>query len=128
MKATPYPGFGILLVDDEQAWLKSFSLTLKSRAGINNIVMCQDSREVMGLLDRGVIGLVLLDLTMPHLSGETLLQQIAETHPEIMTIIVSGMNQLETAVRCMKLGAFGGRSGPSGCWSCIRNSAPCPTA
>ena len=106
MKATPYPSFGILLVDDEQAWLKSFSLTLKSRAGINNVLMCQDSREVMGLLDRGGIGLVLLDLTMPHLSGEALLQQIAETHPEIMTIIVSGMNQLETAVHCMKLGAF----------------------
>lgn len=106
MKATPYPSFGILLVDDEPAWLKSFSLTLKSRAGINNSLMCQDSREVMGLLDRGGIGLVLLDLTMPHLSGEALLQQIAETHPEIMTIIVSGMNQLETAVACMKLGAF----------------------
>lgn len=106
MKSTPYPGFSILIVDDEPAWLKSFSLTLKSCAGINNIVMCQDSRQVMGLLDKGGIGLVLLDLTMPHLSGEALLQQIGESHPEIMTIIVSGMNQLETAVRCMKLGGF----------------------
>ena len=106
MKTTAYPGFSILLVDDEPAWLKSFSLTLKSCAGINNVLMCQDSRQVMGLLDKGGIGLVLLDLTMPHLSGESLLQQIAESRPEIMTIIVSGMNQLETAVRCMKLGAF----------------------
>ncbi|HBA89958.1 MAG TPA: two-component system response regulator [Geobacter sp.] len=103
---TTYPGFGILLVDDEPAWLRSFSLTLKSCAGINNIIMCQDGREVMELLDQGNIGLVLLDLTMPQLSGEQLLQQIGETHPEIMTIIVSGMNQLETAVACMKLGAF----------------------
>ena len=43
---------------------------------------------------------------MPQPCGETLLQQIGESHPGIMTIIVSGMNQLETAVRCMKLGAF----------------------
>ncbi len=106
MKTTPYPGFGILLVDDEPAWLKSFSLTLKSCAGINNLHTCQDSREALALLDQGDIGLVLLDLTMPHLSGEALLAKIAETHPEIMTIIVSGMNQLETAVSCMKLGAF----------------------
>ncbi|WP_298436621.1 sigma-54 dependent transcriptional regulator [Geobacter sp.] len=106
MKTTTYPDFGILLVDDEPAWLKSFSLTLRSCAGINNVHMCQDSREVMGLLDKGEIGLVLLDLTMPHLSGESLLQQIGESHPAIMTIIVSGLNQLETAVRCMKLGAF----------------------
>lgn len=106
MKTIRYPDFGILLVDDELAWLNSLSLTLKSCAGINNLLVCQDSREVMGLLDRGGIGLVLLDLTMPHLSGEALLQQIGEAHPEIMTIIVSGLNQLETAVCCMKLGAF----------------------
>src|SRR6185369_8649876 len=101
---TQYPGFGILLVDDEPAWLKSFALTLKSLAGINNLHTCQDSREVMAQLAKGDIGLVLLDLTMPHLSGESLLAQIGESHPEIMTIIISGMNQLETAVSCMKLG------------------------
>jgi len=106
MKSTAYPGFGILIVDDEIAWLRSFSLTLKSCAGIDNVVKCQDGREVMGILDQGEIGLVLLDLTMPHTSGEALLQQIGESHPEIMTIVISGLNQLATAVACMKLGAF----------------------
>jgi len=101
-----YPEFGMLLVDDEPAWLKSLSLSLKSCAGLNNIVTCQDSRQVMDLLGRGGIGLVLLDLTMPLLSGEELLRQIGERYPEITTIVVSGLNQLETAVRCMKLGAF----------------------
>ena len=106
MNQSAYPTFEILLVDDEPAWLKSLSLTLRSCAGLTNIVTCQDSREVMALLDRGGIGLVLLDLTMPHLSGEELLKQIGERHPEISAIVVSGLNQLETAVRCMRLGAF----------------------
>jgi DNA-binding NtrC family response regulator len=99
------PHFAILLVDDEPAWLRSVSLTL-ARAGINNILTCSDSREVPAILARGEVRLVLLDLTMPHLSGEALLTLIAERHPELLTIVVSGMNQLETAVRCMKLGAF----------------------
>jgi len=106
MTQSAYPSFQILLVDDEPAWLRSLSLTLKSLAGLNNIVTCDDSRQVMPLLEAGGIGLVLLDLTMPHLSGEELLQKIGESHPEITTIVVSGLNQLETAVRCMKLGAF----------------------
>jgi len=101
-----YPAFGILLVDDEPAWLNSLSLTLKSCGGLTNISSCQDSRQVIGLLDQGGIGLVLLDLTMPFLSGEELLKQIGEQHPEVTAIVVSGLNQLETAVRCMKLGAF----------------------
>ena len=70
MNQQTYPAFGILLVDDEPAWLKSLSLTLRSCAGLSNISTCQDSRQVMGLLDQGGIGLVLLDLTMPFLSGE----------------------------------------------------------
>ncbi|HZV81897.1 MAG TPA: sigma-54 dependent transcriptional regulator [Geobacteraceae bacterium] len=106
MNQQTYPAFGILLVDDEPAWLKSLSLTLKSCAGLTNISTCQDSRQVMGLLDGGGVGLVLLDLTMPHLPGEELLRQIGERHPEVTAIVVSGLNQLETAVRCMKLGAF----------------------
>ncbi len=100
-----YPAYAILLVDDEPAWLRSLSLTLE-RAGITNVITCQDSREVEHVLVEHGAGLVLLDLTMPHLSGEELLAHIGERHPEVTTIVVSGMNQLEDAVRCVKLGAF----------------------
>lgn len=106
MNTNKYPGFGILLVDDEADWLSSLSLTLESCAGISNLTTCNDSRNVMDFLDRGGFRLVLLDLTMPHISGKALLKQISEEHPEIAIIIISGMNQLETAVSCMKLGAF----------------------
>lgn len=101
-----YPAFKILLVDDEPDWLGSLALTLEARAGLSNLVTCDDSRRVMELLDQGEIGLVVLDLTMPHLSGEALLKELAERHPEVTAIVLSGLNQLETAVRCMKLGAF----------------------
>ncbi len=101
-----YPAFGILLVDDEPAWLRSVALTLERSAGISNIRSCQDSRQVMGLLAEGGVGLVLLDLTMPYLSGEELLGMIAEQYPEVTCIVISGLNQVETAVKCIKLGAF----------------------
>lgn len=106
MSENLYPQFCILLVDDEPAWLRSLSLTLERSAGITNILTCQESRDVADILDRNKVGLILLDLTMPHMSGEELLATISEQHPETATIVISGMNQLETAVRCMKLGAF----------------------
>jgi len=101
-----HPSFAVLLVDDEAGWLHTMSLSLERSAGVTNVLTCQDSREVMGLLARQEVGLVLLDLTMPHVSGEELLGQIAEEHPEVAVIIISGLNQLETAVRCMQAGAF----------------------
>src|SRR5512133_1088017 len=106
MNSSLYPHFGILLVDDEPAWLRSLSLTLERSAGITSIPTCDDSRQVLDLLQEHEIGLVLLDRTMPHLSGEDLLARIGERHPETAVIIISGMNQIESAVACIKLGAF----------------------
>ena len=106
MTPTYYPSFTVLLVDDEPAWLHSLALTLERSAGITNLQTCSDSRQVMEILDHSSVGLILLDLTMPHLSGEQLLAQIAERHPETTVIVISGLNQVEAAVQCIKLGAF----------------------
>jgi DNA-binding NtrC family response regulator len=106
MNETLYPPFGILLVDDEPAWLLSLSITLERCAGITNIATCEESRDVMGILGAKDVGIVLLDLTMPGLSGTDLLARITEEHPGVIVIVISGMNQLETAVGCMQAGAF----------------------
>ncbi len=100
-----YPPLPILLVDDEEAWLRTMSLTLKGTLGFNNIIRCSDSRDVMNILADQDVGLILLDLTMPYLSGEDLLQMIVQEFPEIPVIILSGLNQLEIAVRCIQMGA-----------------------
>jgi len=95
----------VLVVDDEEAWLRSLGMALTMAGGIK-VRRCSDSRKVMDELARHPIGLVLLDLNMPHLSGEQLLPQIVEHHPEIPVIVISGLNQIETAVACMRHGAF----------------------
>jgi DNA-binding NtrC family response regulator len=43
---------------------------------------------------------------MPHVSGEELLPVINADFPEIPVIIITGANDVETAVKCMKHGAF----------------------
>lgn len=96
----------ILLVDDEHAWLHSMSLTLDSQAGFDNIVLCTESAQVEQLVNQNDFSLVLLDLTMPQPTGEELLSVLQETHPELPVIILSGINQLERAVQCMRMGAF----------------------
>lgn len=106
MNEAVYPSFGILMVDDEASWLHTLSLSLERSAGITNLIACQDSRQVMDLMATHEIGVVLLDLTMPHVSGEELLGSLNEQFPEVSVIVISGLNQLETAVRCVQAGAF----------------------
>lgn len=100
-----FPVQPVLLVDDEDSWLNSFSLKLRS-AGINNIQTCNDSRQTMAIMTSQPISALVLDLTMPHLSGEELLPLVVENHPEVPVIIITGLDLIETAVTCMKLGAY----------------------
>lgn len=95
----------ILIVDDEEMWLRTMSLTL-ARNGLGEPLTCSDPRQALGIMERENVGLVLLDLTMPHVSGEELLERIAQAHPDIPVIVVTGLNQIESSVRCVKLGAF----------------------
>jgi len=105
MTATSYPQLPILIVDDEEQALDSFEMTLRS-ANLDHFVRCNDSREVMQLLNRGEIEVMLLDLRMPHLSGEELLPQVTVAYPEIPVIVITGINDVETAVKCMQHDAF----------------------
>jgi DNA-binding NtrC family response regulator len=105
MTASLFPAAPLLLVDDEAAWLRSLTMTLRKDAGINHVVKCEDSLKVMELLASQTFSLVLLDLTMPQLSGEELLPRMVNEHPDVPVIIVSGVNQVDAAVRCMRAGA-----------------------
>ena len=100
-----YPELPVLLVDDEEAVLSSESKVLQA-AGITNLVTCRDSRDVLPLLERSEMGAVLLDIAMPHLSGDVLLEKIREARPEIPVIIITASEDIDVAVRCMKSGAF----------------------
>jgi DNA-binding NtrC family response regulator len=105
MNASLNPSLPILMVDDEVQALDSFETVLLF-VGINNIIRCQDSRDVMPLLSRQEIEVMLLDLSMPHISGEELLSLVTRDFPEVPVIIITGSNDVETAVACMKSGAF----------------------
>lgn len=101
-----FPPWPLLLVDDELPFLRSLTMTLRRTGGFNHLLSCADSRQVMQTLENHKVSVVLLDLTMPHLSGEELLAQILGEWPQLPVIVLSGLNQVDTAVRCMKAGAF----------------------
>jgi DNA-binding NtrC family response regulator len=106
MNERPYPLDPVLLVDDEPAWLRSLTILLERTLGINNVLTVQDSREVPAVLASLRVSLVLLDITMPYSSGEEVLSGIIENFPETPVIIHTGRNEVDIAVRCMKMGAF----------------------
>jgi DNA-binding NtrC family response regulator len=105
MTISPYPHYPILMVDDEEQALNSFEIALRS-ANLNHILPCQDSRQVASIFSSQDIEMMMLDLSMPHVSGEEVLSVVARDFPEVPVIIITGSNDVDTAVQCMKSGAF----------------------
>lgn len=95
----------IMIVDDEASIVLAIDTTLQM-AGLNNTITCQDSRQVMDILADHAIEALLLDLNMPNVDGHRLLEDVRREYPDIPVIIVTGAVDVETAVGCIKAGAF----------------------
>ena len=95
----------ILVVDDEpyNVDLLEQELELLGYA----TVAAMDGRDALDALAREAVDLVLLDVMMPRLDGYEVLRRI-KADPALRhlpVIMVSALDQLESAVRCIELGA-----------------------
>ncbi len=97
-------GLGLVLVDDEPAVTRALAMALFSN-GYEAVTEFNDSREALREIERQGADLVVCDLGMPHLSGMEMLERLRQTRPEIPLVIATAVNEVDTAVRCMKLGA-----------------------
>jgi two-component system response regulator HydG len=95
----------VLLVDDEEEILSTLKLNLQIN-GVGEVLTLSDSREVLPLLASKPVAVMVLDLTMPHLSGVELLRTVARDYTHIPVVVVTANDETDTAVDCMKHGAF----------------------
>ncbi len=100
-----HPPLRILLVDDEVHALRGYEMLLLAE-GMANIFACESGQEALRYLSQCEVNCILLDLVMPGMSGEELLSMVTRDYPEVPVIVVTATNDVETAVRCMKAGAF----------------------
>lgn len=105
MDETGHSELPVVLVDDEPQLLHSASIVLRT-SGIANVTTLDDSRTLLPLLARQPVGVVVLDLSMPHITGQALLEEVAMTYPDIPVILMTATNDLDTAVQCMQAGAI----------------------
>ena len=94
----------ILVVDDEPMIRKSFEELLRpKRYGIATVGTLQEAEK---LLKRDTFDLLFLDVRLPDGEGTDLLERLANSPNQPLTVVMSGFGTIETAVTCMKGGAF----------------------
>jgi len=94
----------ILVVDDEEIVVKSCLRILGE--GEYEAEGVASGEEALRRIEERPYDVVMLDIMMPKMDGLEVLRRVKESHPDTEVIMVTGLSQVETAVRSMKLGAF----------------------
>lgn len=94
----------ILLVDDEEDILFSYSFALKS-AGYKNVTAASGGKKAIEILGQKAFALVVLDLYMPEVDGNDILDFISARYPGTPVVMITAADDSQTAVNCLKKGA-----------------------
>ena len=94
----------ILIVDDEEIIIRSCRRILANEG--YELDSSQDGLEALRKVEEDHYDVVILDIMMPKIDGLEVLRRVREGHPEVDVIMITGLSQIETAVKSMKLGAF----------------------
>jgi DNA-binding NtrC family response regulator len=95
----------ILMIDDDETVLRA-QKSLVVGAGLDEPIACTNGQNGAEILQARPIDAVLLDLLMPGEDGEELLRRFQELRPDVPVIVLTAVNDVDTAVRCVQKGAY----------------------
>jgi DNA-binding NtrC family response regulator len=94
--------YSIFVVDDEESIRDAALMNLtqyKVRAFAN-------AEEALEALKSETPDLMLLDIGLPGMDGVQALEHVKESHPEVLCIMITAFEDVQTVVSAMKLGAY----------------------
>ena len=95
-----------ILVVDDLAIVRLSLRHILTKSGYR----CREAEDVAGalaVLDEDTIDLILCDIQMPGASGLDLVKAIKPRIPDTSVVMVSSLEEAETAIECLQRGAFG---------------------
>ena len=94
----------ILVVDDERAIRNSLKEILSDEG--HDVDVAEDGKVALELVDKDKYDAIFCDIKMPSIDGLEVLDRMIEKGIDSSIIIISGHGDIDTAVECMKKGAF----------------------
>jgi DNA-binding NtrC family response regulator len=93
----------ILICDDDQGMRDTLSAILKKDY---RVLTVSSGEAALALLKNDDVDLILQDIRLPGISGFDVLKIVKENYSLVECIMISAINEVETAVQAMKHGAY----------------------
>jgi DNA-binding response OmpR family regulator len=101
---TPVGGVSVLVIDDEPDMREMLAFSLPSNEF--EVVTADGGRAAVELLGTRRFDVAITDLKMPGMNGVETVSALRELDPDMEVIVATGYSSLETALACMKHGAY----------------------
>ena len=95
--------YSVFVVDDEGVAREGVTLALKREYQVQAFASAETAIDA---LESDPPDLILLDIGLPGMSGVEALKVIKKKHPEIIIIMITAYEDVETVISAMKLGAY----------------------
>ncbi|HVP77739.1 MAG TPA: response regulator [Thermodesulfobacteriota bacterium] len=93
----------VLIVDDEIGARESLKMILKNDYEVS---LARNAEEAFSKIKEHAPDIILLDILLPDLDGLKVLERIKQNDPDMVVIMITATNTVNTAVEAMKLGAY----------------------
>jgi two-component system response regulator AtoC len=93
----------VLIVDDDEGMRDTLTAILKREY---RVLKVSSGEAGLVLLNKEDVDLVLLDVRLPGISGFEVLRIVKENYSLVEVLMISAINEIETAVQAMKHGAY----------------------
>ncbi len=97
------PRVRLLLVDDEEAFVTTLAERLEARGYETHVAL--DGEQALDFLLDSDVDVVVLDVGLPGLGGLDIMREIKSVRPYAQVVMLTGADDVSTAVAGMKLGA-----------------------
>jgi len=94
----------ILIIDDERSIRNSLKEILTDEGYVVDVA--EDGTVALEMVDKDKYNVIFCDIKMPNMSGIEVLDKFNEEGIEAAVVMISGHGDIETAVECIKKGAF----------------------
>jgi two-component system, NarL family, invasion response regulator UvrY len=101
------PALSLIIADDHQLVRTGLCKLIDAQSDLNVVAQCRTGKETLSALQDNSCHVLLLDLSLPDMSGLDVLKVVRNQFPGVAVLVVSGYPERQFGINVLRAGANG---------------------